>query len=387
MNHHIPFNKPFMVGKELYYIAQAVLSGHTAGNGAFTKRCEALMEDRFDALSVQLTTSCTTALEMAAILCDIGEGDEVLMPSYTFVSTANAFYLRGARPVFVDIRRDTLNLDESLIEDAVTERAKAVVPMHYAGVSCEMDAILDVARRHDLLVIEDAAQGVNARYRNRWLGTIGDVGTYSFHETKNLICGEGGAILVNREDLRNRAEVIREKGTNRSQFFRGEVDKYTWVDVGSSFLPSEILAAFLFAQLENMEVITERRRELFENYRGMLDPLAERGLITLPTVPDHCSSNYHMFQILVSDLETRQALIAYLKEQGILAVFHYVPLHTSPMGERFGYRKGMLPVTEEYSERLVRLPFFHGITADELAEVTQAVFGFFGVSMDTLQKP
>jgi dTDP-4-amino-4,6-dideoxygalactose transaminase len=327
-----------------------------------------------------MTTSCTTALEMAAILCEVGEGDEVVLPSYTFVSTANAFHLRGARLVFVDVRPDTLNLDEAKLEAALTPRTKVIVPVHYAGVGCEMDVILRLAAAGGIRVVEDAAQGVNARYRGRYLGTLGDLGAFSFHETKNFICGEGGALLLGDEALVERAEIIREKGTNRSQFFRGEVDKYTWVDIGSSFLPSDILMAFLYAQLENMEPITARRRHIHGRYQAALRPLEERGLLTLPSIPDHCETNHHMFYVLARDGATRDALMGHLKEHGILAVFHYVPLHTSPMGLRMGYEPGTLPVTESVSERLLRLPFFYGLEDPEVDAVVQEIYDFFRVA-------
>ena len=375
----IPFNRPFIVGKELYYIAESVLSGHTAGDGPFSKRCQALMGETFGVRNLLMTTSCTTALEMAAILCDIEEGDEVILPSYTFVSTANAFHLRGARLVFVDIRPDTLNIDEKRVADAVTGRTRVIVPVHYAGVGCEMDAILRTAAKGGIRVVEDAAQGVNAKYKGRFLGTLGNLGTYSWHETKNFICGEGGALVIKEEPLRGRAEIIREKGTNRSQFFRGEVDKYTWVDTGSSFLPSDLLMAFLYAQLEHMQEITDRRRRLHEAYGARLAPLADRGLLTLPTIPSHCESNHHMFYVLAKDGATRDALMAHLKERAIHSVFHYVPLHSSPMGRSMGYEAGMLPVTESVSERLLRLPFFFGLQQHEIDKVVREIFAFFKV--------
>jgi dTDP-4-amino-4,6-dideoxygalactose transaminase len=380
MRYKIPFNKPFVVGKELYYIAQSVLGSCTAGDGEYSKKCQQLMQEKFSAPRVLLTTSCTSALEMAAILCDVHPGDEVILPSYTFVSTANAFHMRGARLKFVDIRRDTLNLDESLLEDAVTERTVAIVPVHYAGVACEMDRIMEIAGQCGAYVIEDAAQGVNARYKDSYLGTIGDMGAYSFHETKNIICGEGGAILVNNPSFFERAEIIREKGTNRSQFFRGEVDKYTWVDTGSSYLPSDILAAFLYAQLEHMEEITEKRRTLWGKYYEKLEPLASRGLITLPRICADCQSNHHMFQILVDGKETRADLIKYLRLRDIWAVFHYVPLHTSPVGRSMGYRAGMLPVTEELSERLLRLPLYYDLQERELDLVVDSICSFYSVT-------
>lgn len=376
--YRIPFNKPFIVGKELYYIAQSVLGGYTAGDGKYSRQCQQFMQDQFSASQVLLTTSCTSALEMAAILCDVKPGDEVVLPSYTFVSTANAFLMRGAQLKFVDIRPDTLNLDESLLEEAITDKTVAIVPVHYAGVACEMDAIMGIAKRCGAYVVEDAAQGVNAKYKGAYLGTIGDIGAYSFHETKNFICGEGGAFVTNNHQFAERAEIIREKGTNRSKFFRGEVDKYTWVDVGSSYLPSDMLAAFLYAQLEHMAEITEKRRLLYEAYYAGLEPLVSRGLLTLPTIPADCEPNFHMFYIIVSDEDTRSALLDFLKKQGVLAVFHYVPLHTSPMGESMSYKRGMLPVTESLSRRLIRLPFFYDLSEDDLQVVVNCIYTFYG---------
>lgn len=377
MKYCIPFNKPFIAGKELYYIAQAVLSGHIAGDGLFTKKCQAFMEEKFAAPRVLLTHSCTAALEMSAILCEIGPGDEVILPSFTFVSTANAFYLRGAKLVFVDIRPDTLNIDETRIEEAITEHTKMIVPVHYAGVSCEMDRIMDIAHQHGLYVVEDAAQGVNARYKQTFLGTIGDLAAYSFHETKNVICGEGGALVINNEAFLERAEIIREKGTNRSQFFRGEVDKYTWVDIGSSYLPSDLLAAFLYAQLENMEEITKRRNRLFDYYYKALIPLVNDGKLRLPFVSNACQSNNHLFYIILKDEETRNALMDHLRSHKILGVFHYLPLHLSPVGRAMGYQPGQLPVTEMLSGRLLRLPFYYELTPREQAEVVEAIQNFF----------
>ncbi len=375
----IPFNRPFIVGKELYYIAQAVQGGHLAGDGAFTKKCNEWMEREFGAKKVLLTHSCTAALDMCAMLCDLDPGDEVIMPSFTFVSTANAFALRDANIRFVDIRPDTLNMDEKLIEAAVTRKTKAIVPVHYAGVSCEMDTIMEIASRHGLLVVEDAAQGVNATYRERYLGTIGHLGTYSFHETKNFISGEGGALVVNDDRFIERAEIIREKGTNRSKFFRGEVDKYTWVDIGSSFLPSEIVAAFLYAQLEEADTITRKRQEIFRYYTEQLGPLVRRGFIRMPAAPEGCRHNAHLFYLIVeTDREDRGRLIAHLKKKGIGAVFHYVPLHTSPMGRKMGYSEGDLPVTEEMSERLIRLPCYYELTREDQDRVIDAVREFFG---------
>ncbi len=377
MDYSIPFNKPFIVGKELYYIAQSVLSGKIAGDGIFTKKCHALMEEKFGAKKVLLTHSCTAALEMAAILCDVSVGDEVILPSFTFVSTANAFYLRGARLVFIDIRPDTLNMDETKLEEVITERTKIIVPVHYGGVACEMDVIMDIASRHGLYVVEDAAQGVNAKYNGKFLGTIGDIGTYSFHETKNFICGEGGAIVVNNEKFFERAEIIREKGTNRSKFFRGEVDKYTWVDMGSSFLPSDIIAAFLYAQLEKMEEINERRKKIFMFYHKALMSLVNDGEIRIPCASDGCQDNSHLFCIILKDEKTRNALMDYLKSQGILAVFHYIPLHLSPVGRSMGYVEGLLPITEAMSGRLLRLPFYYDLKRRQQIQVVEAITDFF----------
>jgi dTDP-4-amino-4,6-dideoxygalactose transaminase len=365
MGKKIPFNKPFIAGKELYYIAQAVTMGNLAGDGYFTKQCSRLFEERFGIKKVLMTPSCTAALEMAAMLCELGPGDEVILSSYTFVSSANAIVRLGAKPVFVDIRPDTLNLDENRIEEAITPNTKAILPVHYAGIGCEMDRIMAIANKHDLLVIEDAAQGVGAYYNNRALGTIGHLGTYSFHETKNYICGEGGALCINDPGMIKRAEIIRDKGTNRSEFFRGEVDKYTWVDIGSSYVPSEIACAFLYAQLEMLDSIAERRKAIYKQYRMLLRPLEVQGLLSLPNIPEDCKSNYHMFYILLPDMETRDALMAYLKQQNILAVFHFIPLHSSPMGKKFGYAEGDLPITEQVSGRLLRLPFYYEMTEGE----------------------
>jgi dTDP-4-amino-4,6-dideoxygalactose transaminase len=372
MSATIPFNRPFIAGKELFYIAQAVTQGKIAGDGYYTKQCARLMEQTFDIPHVLLTPSCTAALEMAAMLCDIGPGDEVILPSYTFVSTANAVVRLGAKPVFVDIRRDNLNIDENLIEAAITPRTKMILPVHYAGVACEMNTIMDIAARHNLFVVEDAAQGVNATYRGRYLGSIGHLGCYSFHETKNYICGEGGALCVNDERFLERAEIIREKGTNRSRFFRGMVDKYTWVDVGSSYIPSEISSAFLYGQLEQLQGIAERRREIYECYESNLRELETAGLIRLPRVMADCQTNHHMFYMLLPSLDERAGLIDHLRQQGIMSVFHYVPLHTAPVGLSFGYKQGDLPITEQLSERLVRLPFYYDLTeTDQLSVVTQ----------------
>jgi dTDP-4-amino-4,6-dideoxygalactose transaminase len=373
----IPFNKPFIAGKELYYIAQAVTLGNMAGDGHFTQACSRLLENRFGVRRVLLTPSCTAALEMAAILCRLGPGDEVLLPSYTFVSTASAIVRTGARPVFVDIRPDTLNLDESRIEEAITERTRAIFVVHYAGVACEMERIMAIARGHNLIVVEDAAQGVNAFYQGRALGSIGHLGCYSFHETKNYICGEGGALCVNDERFAERAEIIRDKGTNRQKFFRGEVDKYTWVDVGSSYVPSEICSAFLYGQLEMLDEIALRRQEIYRYYQQALAPLEAAGHVRLPVVPEDGRSNYHMFYLLLPTAEMRDLLMAHLKARGILAVFHYIPLHSAPVGRRFGYGEQELPITDDVSGRLLRLPLFYEITEQQQLEVVTAIRDFF----------
>jgi len=371
----IPFNKPYMAGKELWYITEAHASGHLSGDGKFTNRCHEWLQRRTGSAKALLTHSCTGALEMAALLADIGPGDEVIMPSYTFVSTANAFVLRGATPVFVDIREDTLNLDESRIEEAVTEKTRAIVPMHYAGVGCEMDAIMDVARRHDLLVIEDAAQALLSTYRGRPLGSIGDIGTLSFHETKNIISGEGGAILLNGPRFAGRAEAIREKGTNRKAFFRGEVDKYSWVDIGSSYLPSDLIAAYLWAQMEDAEDITARRLHLWNTYHEALEPLEDQGLLKRPVIPESCGHNAHMYYILLPSLERRARLIEHLKSKGIHAVFHYVPLHDSVMGRRVCRAADDLSRTTQLAQRLLRLPFWLGMEAVQGEVVEEIVSG------------
>ena len=372
----IPFNKPYLAGNELQYIAQAISGRSIAADGPFTKRCSQLFEREFGISRVLMTPSCTAALEMAAMLCDLAAGDEVILPSYTFVSTANAVVRLGAKPVFVDIRSDTLNLNEELIESAITSRTKAIFPVHYAGVSCEMNRIMEIAARNNLFVVEDAAQGVNASYEGKPLGSIGHLAAYSFHETKNYICGEGGALCVNEPEFIERAEIIREKGTNRSRFLRGMVDKYTWVDVGSSYVPSEISCAFLYAQLELLEWIAERRRNIYHFYLDQLAPLESCGLLRLPKIPPNCKSNYHMFFVLLPDMDTRDALIANLKEVGITAPFHYVPLHSSPVGLTFGCRAGDLPVTEDLTGRLVRLPFYCEISEQEQMEVVRKINAF-----------
>ena len=361
----IPFNKPFMTGKELGYIAEAHANGHLAGNGAFSKRCCGWLEERVGSSRALLTHSATAALEMAAILSGVGPGDEVIMPSFTFVSTANAFTLRGARPVFVDIRADTLNLDESAIEAAITPRTRAIVVVHYAGVGCDMDAIMAIAERHDLLVIEDAAQGLLAQYRGRQLGSIGHLAALSFHETKNIISGEGGALLINDARFVERAEIIWEKGTNRSQFFRGQVDKYTWVDLGSSYLPGEIVAAFLWAQMEAADDITRRRLDIWDGYHRAFADLEQAGIVRRPIIPDDCVHNGHMYYLLLPDVATRTDFIAQLRSRDIQPVFHYVPLHSSPFGATAGRAVGALPVTNALSDRLVRLPFWVGLEAEQ----------------------
>jgi dTDP-4-amino-4,6-dideoxygalactose transaminase len=362
---YIPFNQPHSTGKEMVYAAEAQRNHHLSGDGAFTKRCHQWIEERTGCAKALLTHSCTSALDMAALLLDIKSGDEVILPSYTFVSTANAFVLRGAVPVFVDIRPDTLNLDEGLIEDAITTRTRAIVPVHYAGVSCEMDSIAAIARRHHLRIVEDAAQGIMAGYKNRALGAIGDLGSFRFHETKNIISGEGGSLMVRDEELAQRAEIIREKGTDRGRFFRGEVDKYTWQDVGSSFLPSEITAAFLWAQLEEAERITRERMDIWRRYHAMLAPLEQSELLRRPIIPADCQHNGHMYYVLLPARIDRQAVLQALKQNGIHAVFHYVPLHSSPAGMRFGRAHGDLSLTTSLSERLIRLPMWLGLSESQ----------------------
>ena len=372
----IPFNRAGLAGNELKYIAEAIARGHISGSGPFTQRCESLLEQALGVPRVLLTTSCTHALEMAALLLDCAPCDEVLFPSFTFVSTVNAFVLRGVRPVFVDIRPDTLNLDEGALEARVTDRSKAVVPVHYAGVGCEMDAILRLAEGRGLAVVEDNAHGLLGRYRGRYLGTFGGLAALSFHETKNFVCGEGGALLINDPRYIERAEIVREKGTNRSRFFRGEVDKYTWVDLGSSYLPSELVAAFLYGQLEASAQIQRGRRRIWEYYAAHLRSWAEERQVRLPVVPDHCQQPYHMFYLLLPSLEWRLGLIAHLKSRGILSVFHYLPLHLSEMGRRFGGRPGDCPVTEDVSNRLLRLPFYNDLTEAEQASVVEALIKY-----------
>lgn len=374
----IPFNRPYMTGKEFFYIEQAKLGNVLAGDGPFTKKCHGWLEQTTGSVKALLTHSCTAALEMTALLLDIQPGDEVIMPSYTFVSTANAFVLRGAVPVFVDIREDTLNLDEHLIEQAITPRTRAIVAVHYAGVACEMDTILDIARRHGLKVVEDAAQGVMARYKGRALGSIGDLGAFSFHETKNVISGEGGALLVNDADLALRAEIIREKGTDRSRFFRGEVDKYTWQEVGSSFLPGELTAAFLWAQLEEAQAITSQRLASWQHYHELLAPFEQQGTLRRPIIPEECQHNAHMYYVLLNPEIDRQRVLSILKQNAIDAVFHYVPLHSSPAGQRYGRAHGSLTVTNQQSERLIRLPLWVGLTEQQQNKIVDLLLNATG---------
>ena len=371
----IHFNKPFIIGQELTFIADAVAQGHISGDGKYTKLCHRWFEDKLGCHKALLTHSCTGALEMAAILCDLQPGDEVIMPSYTFVSTANAFVLRGAVPVFIDIRPDTLNMDETLIEAVITKKTKAIVPVHYAGVPCEMDRIMAIAHKHNLLVVEDAAQALLSTYNGKALGSIGHFGCLSFHETKNIISGEGGALLVNDARFAPRAEIIREKGTNRSQFFRGEVDKYTWVDIGSSYLPSELVSAFLYAQLERADEIIAKRRSICDLYAAQLDDLQQSSFLTLPVFDK--DSNGHMFYILLDSLETRSQLITHLKSQDILPVFHYVPLHSSPAGKKYGRIGSSMQQTDDLSERLLRLPLFYEMTEADIARICSAIRDFF----------
>lgn len=369
----IPFNRPFMTGSELENIAAAKLSNQLAGDGPFTRKSHNWLERNTGSKKALLTHSCTAALEMSAILLNIEPGDEVIVPSYTFVSTASAFVLRGAIPVFVDIREDTLNIDENLIEQNIKSRTKAIVPVHYAGVAAEMDKITAVAAKYGLAVVEDAAQAIKASYKGRSLGSIGSLGTFSFHETKNIISGEGGALLVNDPELIERAEILREKGTNRSRFFRGEVDKYTWEDIGSSYLPGEITAAFLRAQLDSAQEITNARLKIWENYHALLEPLEQQGFLRRPIIPDYVQHNGHMYYVLLDDVYDRQQVLDELKAQGVHAVFHYVPLHSSPGGKKFGRSDGPLNVTDHLSERLIRLPFWVGLSLDDQSRVVDTL--------------
>lgn len=372
----IPFNRAQVVGNEFRYISQALEAGHISGDGRFTKKCHELLEAELGVAKALLTTSCTHALEMAALLLEIAPGDEVIVPSFTFVSTANAFVLRGAKPVFCDIRPDTLNLDECKLEGLITPRTKAILAMHYAGVGCEMESILATVARQGIAVVEDNAHGLFGKFRGKYLGTFGCLATQSFHETKNFTCGEGGALLINDTKYIERAEIIREKGTNRNRFFRGQVDKYTWVDVGSSYLPSDVLAAFLFAQMENREQIQVQRRRIWENYAKQLSEWAARNGVLLPCVPEHCEQPWHMFYLMMPTLAARQALIGHLKAREILAVFHYLPLHLSEMGRTCGGKEGDCPVTEALSDRVVRLPFYNELSEADQARVVAAVSEF-----------
>lgn len=372
----VDFNRPILVGNELDYMQQAVANGHLSGDGPFTKKCHAFLEDELGTKKALLTTSCTHALEMSAILLGVQPGDEVIIPDFTFVSTVNAFVLRGAKPVFVDVRADTLNLDETKLEKAVTPRTKVIVPVHYAGVGCDMNTIIEIAHRHKIAVVEDNAHGLFGKYKGRYLGTIGALATQSFHETKNFSCGEGGALLINDPELMERAEIIREKGTNRSRFFRGQVDKYTWVDIGSSYLPSDMLAAFLYAQFEQRKKIQSHRQRVWEMYHAGLKDWADAHDVRLPIVPEHCEQTYHMFYLLMPNLDLRQKFIMYLRERGIYSVFHYLPLHLSDMGRSFGGGIGDCPVTEKISDQLVRLPLHNGLSASDQEQVLDAILGF-----------
>lgn len=371
----IPFNKVYNTEKEYEYIKDAIKRNHICGDGYYTKNVNRFIEDTFKTKKSLMTTSCSSALDMAAVLLDLKQDDEIIMPSYTFVSTANAVVLRGAKPIFADICENTLNIDPKDIEKKITKKTKAIFPVHYAGVSCDMDYIMNLAKEYNLKVVEDAAQGVNAKYKGKYLGTIGDIGCYSFHETKNYSSGEGGAILINNdENLIKRAEIIREKGTNRSQFFRGEVDKYTWVDVGSSYLPSDILSAVLLAQFEKLDKIQQKRKNIYNNYYDGLKELQEKGKLMLPFIPEECESNYHMFYIILNSNEERNYLMDKLKENEISAVFHYIPLHMSPMGERLGYKMGELPKTENLSGRLLRLPMYVDLTKEDQDYIIDRIY-------------
>ena len=372
----IRFNVPPLTGKEMDYMKQAVESMHICGDGDFTKKCSRWIEERTGTGKCLLTTSCTHALEMAALLCNIKEGDEVIMPSYTFVSTADAFVLRGARIVFVDIRPDTMNIDEKLIEQAITDKTRAIVPVHYAGVGCEMNKIMEIARRHNLKVVEDAAQGVDAYYHGKALGTIGDFGCYSFHETKNFTMGEGGALVFQKNEYQEKAEILREKGTDRSKFFRGQIDKYRWIDYGSSYLPSEMNAAYLYAQLEECDKINRKRHQVYDGYHERLEDLEKQGKIQRPVVPEGCVHNAHMYYIKVKDIAVRTRLIAYLRENGIAPAFHYVPLHSSPAGEKFGRFHGKDVYTTKESERLLRLPMFYDLSMDNVDYIAEKIREF-----------
>ncbi|MFH1457318.1 MAG: dTDP-4-amino-4,6-dideoxygalactose transaminase [Patescibacteria group bacterium] len=376
----IPFNIPPQTGKELEYIKHVFKNNHLTGDGEFTKKCSELMENKFDASRVILTTSGTHALDMAAILLDLKKGDEVIVPSFTFSSTVNAFVLRGATPVFIDIKEDTLNIKEDLIEESITKNTKAIFLVHYAGISCDIDRIKKIAKKYNLFIVEDAAQAINAKYKDTYLGTIGDFGIFSFHETKNYSCGEGGALIINNKKFIERAEIIREKGTDRSKFYRGEVDKYTWVDVGSSFLPSEILAAVLYTQLENMDKIQNKRKSIYNYYYKKLKPLEGAGKLTLPIIPKNNSCNYHMFYVLLPTEKIRNELMSFLKKKSILAVFHYLPLHLSKMGRKYNYKKNDLPITENISGKILRLPFYFSLSKNEINIVVKNINNYFKIN-------
>ena len=372
----INFNQPYIARNQVKYIKESLKNYHISGDGHFTKKCNLHLERYFGVKKALITTSCTHALEMSAILLDLKEGDEVIVPSFTFVSTPNAFILRGAKPVFIDIRPDTLNLNENNLEELITNNTKAIYVVHYAGVGCEMDRILEIAKKYGLDVVEDNAHGLFGKYKGKYLGTFGKFATQSFHETKNISCGEGGALLINDSSFIERAEIIREKGTNRSRFFRGQIDKYSWVDIGSSFLPSDILAAILLSHLEESQIIQKKRKEIWENYDNVLRGWAHDNKVLQPSIPDHCEQSYHMYYLLLPKLDTRQAFIHHLKDRGVHSVFHYVPLHTSEMGKKYGYMEGSLPVTENISNRLIRLPMYFDLSPTDLKEINQAVMEF-----------
>lgn len=373
---NIPFNRPYFNGNEKKYIEEVLSSGFVSGDRKYTKIIQETLETNFNLKKTLLTTSCSTALDMSAMLLNLQEGDEVIMPSFTFVSTANAIVLQKAKPIFVDVD-DYLNIDLNKIEEKITSRTRAIYPVHYAGCSCDMDKLMHIAKKHNLKVIEDAAQAVDAKYKNKYLGSIGDMGTYSFHETKNFVCGEGGALIINNDQYIDRAEIIREKGTNRSKFFKGFVDKYTWCDIGSSYLPSDILAAVLQAQLENKDIITKKRKQVFDRYVNGLKKLEEREILSIIKIPEYNTPNYHIFYFLLNDVNTRDSLLSYLKNNGIGAVFHYIPLHTSIMGEKLGYKLGDLPVSESVSERLIRLPIFASLTDTEVDYIIDSIYTYF----------
>lgn len=373
---NIPFNRPYFNGNEKKYIEEVLSSGFVSGDRKYTKIVQETLETNFNLKKTLLTTSCSTALDMSAMLLNLQEGDEVIMPSFTFVSTANAIVLQKAKPIFVDVD-DYLNIDISKIEENITSRTRAIYPVHYAGCSCDMDKLMNIAQKYNLKVIEDAAQAVDAKYKNKYLGSIGDMGTYSFHETKNFVCGEGGALIINNEQYIDRAEIIREKGTNRSKFFKGFVDKYTWCDIGSSYLPSDMLAAVLQAQLENKDIITKKRKQVFDRYVNGLKKLEEREILSIIKIPEYNTPNYHIFYFLLNDVNTRDSLLSYLKNNGIGAVFHYIPLHTSIMGEKLGYKLGDLPVSESVSERLIRLPIFASLTDTEVDYIIDSIYTYF----------